>query len=72
MDHPDLRQFQKLLQTISTCANDCEERNYTLGRDTNTLLDSIRHLHELLVRHCNLVRYHRKIETSILYFTCRI
>jgi hypothetical protein len=32
------------------CANDCEERNYTLGRDANTLFESIRQLRELLVR----------------------
>jgi len=50
IDHPDLRRFQQLIETISLCANDCEERNYTLGRDANTLFDSIRQLRELLVR----------------------
>jgi hypothetical protein len=32
------------------CSNDCEERNYTLGRDVNTLFESIHQLQELLVR----------------------
>ncbi|CAF1684855.1 unnamed protein product [Adineta ricciae] len=46
-NHPDLRRFRQLLETISTCSNDCEERNYTLGRDTNALLESIYQLQEL-------------------------
>ena len=32
------------------CANDCEERNYTLGRDAHTLSESIRQLQGLLVK----------------------
>ncbi|CAF0865047.1 unnamed protein product [Adineta ricciae] len=53
-NHPDLRRFRQLLETISTCSNDCEERNYTLGRDTNALLDSIYQLQELSQAHVNL------------------
>ncbi|CAM2704176.1 unnamed protein product [Rotaria socialis] len=54
IDHPDLRRFRQLIETISTCSNDAEERNYTLGRDANTLLESIRQLQELLQSHVNL------------------
>ncbi|CAF0848276.1 unnamed protein product [Adineta ricciae] len=54
IDHPDLQQFRQLLTTISHCANDCEERNYTLGRDRNTLFDSINQLRNLLKSHVNL------------------
>jgi len=54
IDHPDLRRFRKLIETISICSNDCEERNYTLGRDANTLFESIRQLRELLQSHVNL------------------
>jgi hypothetical protein len=54
IDHPDLRRFRQLIETISMCANDCEERNYTLGRDANTLFESIRQLRELLQSHVNL------------------
>ncbi|CAF4464754.1 unnamed protein product, partial [Adineta steineri] len=50
IDHPDLQQFRQLIQTISLCSNDCEERNYTLGRDRNTLTNSIDQLRDLLVR----------------------
>lgn len=49
VDHPDRRRFRQLIETISMCSNDCEERNYTLGRDANTLCESIRQLRELLV-----------------------
>lgn len=56
-DHPDLRRFRRLLETISSCANDCEERNYTLGRDANILFESIRQLRELLLSHVNLNCY---------------
>ncbi|CAF0942716.1 unnamed protein product [Adineta ricciae] len=54
IDHPDLQQFRQLLATISHCANDCEERNYTLGRDRNTLFDSINQLRNLLKSHVDL------------------
>ncbi|CAF4457356.1 unnamed protein product [Rotaria sp. Silwood2] len=54
IDHPDLRRFRQLIETISICSNDCEERNYTLGRDANTLFESIRQLRELLQSHVNL------------------
>ncbi|CAF2761054.1 unnamed protein product [Rotaria sp. Silwood2] len=50
----DLRRFRQLIETISICSNDCEERNYTLGRDANTLFESIRQLRELLQSHVNL------------------
>ncbi|CAF3364249.1 unnamed protein product [Rotaria sp. Silwood1] len=53
-DHPDLRRFRQLIETISICSNDCEERNYTLGRDANTLFESIRQLQELLQSHVSL------------------
>ncbi|CAF1278984.1 unnamed protein product [Adineta steineri] len=53
-DHPDLRRFRQLIETISTCSNDCEERNYTLGRDANALFESICQLQELLQSHVNL------------------
>ncbi|UJR35528.1 hypothetical protein I4U23_028282 [Adineta vaga] len=53
-NHPDLCRFRQLIETISTCSNDCEERNYTLGRDTTTLLESIYQLQELLQAHVNL------------------
>ena len=49
VDHPDRRRFRQLIETISMCSNDCEERNYTLGRDANTLCECIRQLRELLV-----------------------
>ncbi|CAF0789617.1 unnamed protein product [Rotaria sordida] len=54
IDHPDLRRFRQLIETISICSNDCEERNYTLGRDANTLFESICQLQELLQSHVNL------------------
>ncbi|CAF1557875.1 unnamed protein product [Rotaria magnacalcarata] len=54
INHPDVHQFRQLIETISTCSNDCEERNYTLGRDRNTLNDSIRQLRDLLKSHVDL------------------
>ncbi|CAF0833087.1 unnamed protein product [Adineta steineri] len=54
IDHPDLQQFRQLIQTISLCSNDCEERNYTLGRDRNTLTNSIDQLRDLLKSHVDL------------------
>ncbi|CAF2389236.1 unnamed protein product [Rotaria sp. Silwood2] len=54
IDHPDLQQFRHLIETISTCSNDCEERNYTLGRDRNTLNDSVNQLRNLLKSHVDL------------------
>lgn len=50
VDHPDLRRFRQLIETISSCSNDREERNYTVGRDSSTLTDAIHQLRELLVR----------------------
>ncbi|CAF3374051.1 unnamed protein product [Rotaria sp. Silwood1] len=54
IDHPDLQRFRQLIETISTCSNDCEERNYTLGRDRKTLNDSINQLQDLLKSHVDL------------------
>ncbi|CAF1001668.1 unnamed protein product [Rotaria sordida] len=54
IDHPDLHQFQQLIETISICSNDYEERNYTLGRDKNILNDSINQLRDLLKSHLDL------------------
>ena len=49
LDHPDLRRFRELIRTLSDCANDSEERNYSLGRDRTLLLNSIDQLQNLLV-----------------------
>lgn len=61
VDHPDLRRFRQLIETISICSNDCEERNYTLGRDANTLYESVFQLQELLVRKTTTLIISKKI-----------
>jgi hypothetical protein len=67
-NHPDLHRFRQLLDTISACSNDCEERNYTLGRDATTLLDSICQLQELLVRSYSFVgQMPKRLDEICLY-----